>query len=135
MGPSAPHIPGLMPRLAVWLGAARWHNGVLGLAFVLQACASITHPPLTMPMADGRDQPVQVSGSNYVVNRRERGANRPGIDLRVTRVNGGDLDYSDGLRTKKAVEAYCATFNRPLDPRAFGRFSTPNAWVFEGDCL
>ena len=102
------------------------------LLFV-QAC-SIGHPPLTMPMADGRDQTVRVGGFDYVVNRRERGETRPGINLRVTRIGGRDLDYSDGLRAKKAVEAYCATFNRPLDPRAVGRFSTPNAWVFEGDC-
>ncbi|MBI1172069.1 hypothetical protein GC209_11770 [bacterium] len=117
-----------VPRLGR-LGAA------LGLALLVQACGPSAPPgPLTMPLADGREQTVRVSPFTYVVNRRERGESRPGVMLRVTRVNARDLDYSDGLRAKKAVEAYCATFNRQLDPRAVGRFSTPNAWVFDGDC-
>lgn len=105
------------------------------LCVMLVACGPKASPmPLTMPLADGRDQTVRVNPREYVVNRRERGENRPGVELRVTRVKGRDLDYSDGSRARMAAQAYCDSFNRRLDPRAIGRFSTPNAWVYEGDC-
>jgi hypothetical protein len=87
---------------------------------------------MTMPPPDGRAQVVEVGPRRFVVNRRAS-PTQP-IALRVTRVGGRDLTYSDGLIAKKAVEAYCASFNRPLDPSAMGRFSTPNSWVFGGDC-
>ncbi len=86
--------------------------------------------PMTMPQPDGRAQTVRVSLQNFVVNRQAKDA----IVLRVTRLNGRDLDYSDGAVAKKAAEAYCASYNRRLDPAAMGRFSLPNAWVFGGDC-
>ncbi|MGV8986703.1 MAG: hypothetical protein ACOH2H_10495 [Cypionkella sp.] len=117
-------------------GKPGWRMALLGLGLMLQACAQPGPPtPLTMPPADGRAEAVSVSPAHFFVNRRERGEARPGVYLRVVRVNGRDMTYSDGLLAKKVVEAYCATYYRRIDPRALGRFSTPNAWVFDGDCL
>jgi hypothetical protein len=86
---------------------------------------------MTLPPADGRAHPVKLGLQDFVINRRAADGN----GLRVTRVDGRDLDYSDGLVAKKAAEAYCTSYNRRLDPAAMGRFSLPNAWVFGGDCL
>ena len=89
--------------------------------------------PLTMPPADGRDAVVKLDVADFVVNRQARGAPAQ-VGLRVTRLDGRDLDYSEGRVAKRAADAYCAGFNRSLDPAAMGRFSLPNAWVFDGDC-
>lgn len=116
------------------------------LTLALSACGNLppsqTTPaalhPLTMPPADGRSQTLTLSvtafPNQYVLNRQTV-ATRTGIALRVTRVNGGDLDYSQGKQAKDAVEFYCAQFNRHLDPVAMGRFSVPSSWVFDGDCV
>lgn len=113
---------------------------------LLSACVTLppmqTTPavlqPLTMPPADGRSQTltlhVAAFPDQYVLNRQTV-ASRTGIALRVTRLNGGDLDHSQGKAAKDAVEFYCAQFNRHLDPVAMGRFSVPNSWVFDGDCV
>ncbi len=110
---------------------------IFGLGLLLMACTpvTVTDTPLTMPPPDGREQKVELLPRTFIVNRRERGAIRPGISLRVTRLAGRDLTYSDAALAKQVADAYCATFNRVLNPRAVGRFSTPNSWVFDGDCL
>ena len=74
---------------------------------------------------------MKLGPQSFVVNRQQNGA----TSLRVTRLNRRDLDYSDGALAKAAAQAYCAQYNRPLDPAATGRFSLPNAWLFGGDCL
>lgn len=109
-----------------------WARGAV-ICLMLQACGQTTSvpQPLTMPPADGRAQIVKLSPKSFVVSRRAN----TGVTLRVTRIDGRDLDYSDGLLAKRAAAAYCATFNRPLDPAAMGHFSQPNAWLFDGDCL
>ena len=110
--------------------------GVLGCAALLGlgACAENAPPSaMTMPPADGRDQKITVQPWTYVINRQARGT-PPDVSLRVTRVDGRDLDYSDGGLAKRAAEAYCAGFHRSLDPSSVGRFSVPNAWLFDGDC-
>lgn len=91
--------------------------------------------PLTMPLPDGRDEVVALAPSTYVVNRRAKSISTSGITIRITRKDGRDFDYSEGARAKAVAQAYCATYNRQLDPRAMGRFSLPNAWVFDGDCV
>ena len=101
---------------------------------LLSACVDTVAPqtvPLTRPLADGRAQAVRIGPQSFVVNRRALDQ----VGLRVTRVEGRDLEYSEGAIAKKAAEAYCAGFHRRLDPAAIGRFSLPNAWVFGGDCL
>ena len=107
----------------------------------LSACMAPSPPvrhPATMPPADGRSVTLTPSvtafPNQYVVNRQTM-PSRTGIVMRVTRLNGRDLDYSQGRDAKTAVEFYCAGFNRSLDPQARGRFSVPNSWVFDGDCL
>ncbi|OZA01640.1 MAG: hypothetical protein B7Y02_17410 [Rhodobacterales bacterium 17-64-5] len=107
---------------------------VAALCLILAACVpnGSADLPMTMPPPDGRGQTVKVSSRSFVVNRRVS-QGQPAM-LRVTRLNGRDLDYSDGLMAKKAAEAYCASYNRPLDPSAMGRFSAPNSWLFSGDC-
>lgn len=107
-------------------------RAMIAVLMLVQACAAPR--PLTMPPADGRGQMVAMAPGTYVVNRQDRGAPRPGIYLRVTRVNGRDMDYSDLLRAKAVATAYCATYHREIDPRAALRFSAPNSWIFDGDC-
>jgi hypothetical protein len=105
----------------------------LAAGLLLSACVETRAPivaPMTLPLADGRAQAVKVGLQSFVVNRQAKEA----IGLRVTRVDGRDLDYSEGALAKKAAEAYCASYHRRLDPAAMGRFSLPNAWVFGGDC-
>lgn len=111
--------------------------GVRALFFVtlLAGCGSaVVTPrskmPLTLPPPDDRAQTVKVGVQSFVVSRQAKDITA----LRVTRIDGRDLDYSEGAVAKKAAEAYCAEYNRGLDPAAMGRFSLPNAWVFGGDC-
>lgn len=100
---------------------------------LLSACVetSALPEPVTMPQPDGRAQTVKLGMQRYVVNRQAN----DGVRLRVTRLDGRDLDYAAGAKARKAAEAYCASYNRALDPAAIGRVSLPNAWVFGGDCL
>lgn len=116
--------------------------GVLGCAafLALGACMGSNTAgiapyagPLTLPPADGQDAKVRLDSADYVVNRRMRGEPAR-ITLKVTGLDRRDLGYSDGRVAKRAVEAYCAGFNRSLDPAAMGRFALPNAWIFDGDC-
>ena len=58
----------------------------------------------------------------------------PASRTHVARTSAPDLTYADGLLAKQVATAYCAKFNRPLNPVAYGTFSQPNAWVFEGGC-
>lgn len=121
-------------------------TNLLAAMALLSACANlrpmpttqVVKHPLTMPPADGRSETltlhVTAFPDQYELNRQTV-ATRTGIALRVTRLNGGDLDYSEGKAAKDAVEFYCAQFNRRLDPVAMGRFSVPNSWVFDGDCV
>lgn len=128
------------------MGQHASRTGLIAAVALLSACVNLppmqTTPPvkhpLTMPPADGRSQTLTLTvtafPNQYVLNRQTV-ASRTGIALRVTRLNGGDLDYSQGKAAKDAVEYYCAQFNRHLDPAAMGRFSVPNSWVFDGDCI
>lgn len=109
-------------------------NGALVLG--LSACAAgAPVSPLTMPLPDGRVEVVPLAPSTYVVNRQAKSISTSGITIRITRKDGPDFDYSEGARAKAVAQAYCATYHRQLDPRAMGRFSLPNAWVFDGDCV
>lgn len=93
-------------------------------------------PPLTLPLPDGRAANVQVEGDNYqyVVNYQALDQSQRNVFLRVARASAPELTYSDGLLAKKVALAYCALYNRQLNPVAYGMFSTPGAWVFEGGC-
>jgi len=108
-------------------------NGALALG--LSACGGAPMGPLTMPPPDGRDEIVAYAPSTYVVNRQAKAISTAGIVIRVTRKDARDFDYSEGARAKAVAETYCKAYNRKLDPRAMGRFSLPNAWVFDGDCV
>jgi hypothetical protein len=103
---------------------------------VLAACASPMAPvPLTMPAADGRaSETVIGDGYRYVVTRQALDQALGGVVLRVTRASVPEFDYSEGLTAKKVAEAYCAGFNRRLNPVAYGKFSAPASWLFEGGC-
>lgn len=110
-------------------------------ALVLSACNdlpdSFRRPPpapLTLPPADGRAAILWNDGFNYVVNYQALAQSREQVFLRVARASAPDLTYADGLLAKQVAEAYCAGFNRPLNPVAYGTFSQPNAWLFEGGC-
>ena len=111
-------------------GTARW----LGLGLALSACATVPPQPMTLPPADGRAESVLHAAYRYEVGRRDMEVARGGRFLRVTRARGPDLDYSDGLVARRVAEAYCGQYNRSLDPVAYGMFSAPASWIFEGDC-
>jgi hypothetical protein len=105
--------------------------------FALASCAEPFPPrPLTLPAADGRAEQVVIGdGFRYVVNRQALSGAQGGVVMRITRASAPELDYSDGLTAKKVAEAYCAGFNRSLNPSAYGSFSTPASWVFGWGCL
>lgn len=106
-----------------------------GLCGLVAACATPAPQPLTLPPADGRAaEVIPGDGFRYVVNLQASAQAYGGVWLRVTRATAPELTYSDGLAAKRAAEAYCAEFNRPLNPAAYGRFSTPASWLFEGGC-
>ena len=113
------------------------------LCLTLSACDSLPDsfkrpppppPKLTLPPADGRQAILYSDGFNYVINYQALAQAREKVFLRVARDNGPDLTYSDGLLAKQVAMAYCAGYNRPLNAAAYGTFSQPNAWVFEGGC-
>lgn len=88
-----------------------------------------------MPAADGRAADVSIGdGYRYVVNRQALGQSLEGVVLRVSRASAPELGYVDGLTAKKVAQAYCAGFNRKLNPVAYGKFSAPASWMFEGGC-
>lgn len=114
-------------------------KGILGglvLLVALSACGAVAPPrPMTMPAADGRAADVSIGdGFRYVVNQQALGQSLEGVILRVTRASAPELGYSDGVTAKKVAEAYCAGFNRGLNPVAYGKFSAPASWLFEGGC-
>ena len=91
--------------------------------------------PLTLPAADGRAAQIIIGdGFRYIVNRQALEQAKGRVMIRITRATAPELTYSDGLTAKKVAEAYCAGFNRGLNPSAVGRFSTPASWVFEWGC-
>jgi hypothetical protein len=127
--------------LAVTLGRV----ASLGAACFLAGCDDLPAsfrapppppPPLTLPAADGRAAQIIIGdGFRYVVNRQALEQAKGGVMIRITRASAPELTYSDGLTAKTVAEAYCAGFNRALNPSAFGRFSNPASWVFEWGCL
>ncbi len=111
----------------------------IGSVAVFLALASCVEPlpllPLALPAADGRAEQVVIGdGFRYVVNRQTLQQAQGGVVMRITRASAPELDYSDGLTAKKVAEAYCAGFNRSLNPSAYGRFSAPASWVFGWGC-
>ena len=117
---------------------------VLGLVGLMAGCDDLSTSfrapppppvPLTLPAADGQAAHINVGdGFRYIVNRQALGQARGGVMIRITRATAPELTYSDGLTAKKVAEAYCAGFNRGLNPSAYGQFSTPASWVFEWGC-
>ena len=90
---------------------------------------------MTLPPADGRAAEITIAdGYRYVVNHQALEQALDHVVLRVTRTSAPEMTYSDGLTAKKVAEAYCVGFNRHLDPVAYGKFSTPASWLFEGGC-
>jgi hypothetical protein len=100
----------------------------------LAACAPDPRP-LTMPAADGRAVEVYHEGYQFVVNRQTNAQALGQEVIRVTRASAPELGYSDGLVARKVADAYCAGFNRVLNPGTYGKFSLPASWIFEGGCL
>ncbi len=110
--------------------------GRLGLVLALAACSEPAPlRPLTLPAADGRAAEIIIGdGFRYVVNQQALAQSLDQVYLRVTRASAPELGYADGLTAKTVAEAYCAGFNRALDPAAYGKFSLPASWLFEGGC-
>ena len=101
---------------------------------ILVACAPFIATPLTMPPADGRVEAVRWDAYTYDVGRQDMAATQGKMFLRVTRAGGPDLDYSEGRVAKQVAEDYCGRYDRKLNPVAFGMFSAPASWIFEGGC-
>jgi len=89
---------------------------------------------MTLPPADGRVETVQHDLYSYQIARQTLEQSQGKVFLRVNRVNGPDMDYSEGQIAKDVAEAYCGRYNRQINPVAYGMFSAPGAWVFEGGC-
>ena len=106
----------------------------LVLGMMVTACApDVT--PLTLPAADGREAVIVIGdGFRYVVNYQSSQQARGGVFLRITRASAPEFGYSDGLVAKNVAEAYCEGYNRDLNPVAYGQFSLPASWMFEGGC-
>lgn len=113
---------------------------MLALAGCDDVVASLRYPPLkpmplTLPPADGRAAEIVIGdGYRYIVNYQALAQSREQVFLRVARASAPELTYSDGRLAKTVAEAYCHLYNRPLNPVAYGLFSAPNAWLFEGGC-
>jgi hypothetical protein len=114
---------------------ARFIAGGVALA-ALTSCSPATVPvPMTLPATDGRAHEVSIGdGFRYVVTLQALEQSLGGVVLRVTRASAPELDYSEGVTAKKVAEAYCAGFNRDLNTVAYGKFSAPASWLFEGGC-
>ena len=106
----------------------------MALVLAVSACAATPPQPMSMPPADGRAEQVQVGSYRYDVGRQAVAAAQGQVVLRVTRAGGPDLDYSDGMTAKAVAVAYCGHYNRLLNPAAYGMFSAPASWIFEGGC-
>jgi len=93
-------------------------------------------PALTLPLPDGRAEDVQIEGDNFhfLVTYQALEQARGKVFLRVVRASAPEFTYSDGLLAKKVAEAFCAKYNRFLNPVAYGTFSNPGSWMFEGGC-
>ncbi|MEI6097182.1 MAG: hypothetical protein WCS20_02575 [Alphaproteobacteria bacterium] len=124
-----------------------WHLMVAALA--LTGCSDlpdalkapsarpIPAPPMALPLppADGRAADITIGdGRTFLVLYRQIDQARGGVALRITRQGLPELTYSDGLLAKRVAVAFCDQFNRPLNQITGGKFSQPNAWVFEGGC-
>lgn len=91
--------------------------------------------PLALPPADGRTAQIMIGdGYTYLVLYQRLDQARGKVYLRISRQTAPELDYSDGLVAKRVAQSYCGQYNRPLNPVAGGKFSQPNAWMFEGGC-
>ncbi len=121
----------MQARPALVQRTARVAVGLLGFGLALSACGNAPSRPLTLPPADGRATSVVLGSHHYDVGRQQ---GTRGVFLRVTRADGPDLDYSDGLVAKEVATRYCDVYHRLLNPTAMGRFSVPASWIFEEGC-
>ena len=107
-------------------------------AFIaLSACVppDDTPRPLTLPPADGRILSVVREPWPYDVSVQAMAQAQGRLSLRVSRRGGAELDYSDGYVARQVADDFCGQYNRHLNANAFGMFSAPASWVFEGGCL
>lgn len=115
--------------------ASRALGGMLMMAGLASCGQPLPPRPMTLPAADGRAAPIIIGdGFRYVVNYQSLEQAGGKVVLRVTRATVPELDYADGLTAKKVAEAFCAGYNRALNPSAYGQFSAPASWVFEWGC-
>lgn len=101
---------------------------------VLASCGVQPPVPLPMPPADGKPIAMHYGAYDFQVTLQSLAQADGGIVMRVARTNGPALDYSDGKIAKTVAEGYCASRGRGLNPAAYGMFSAPGSWVFEGGC-
>lgn len=120
MAPPACHIAGLNPTPAqVAVGVVRLARAcaVGSTAAALAACAGPAAPPRAsdIPAASGEYRMEQLSDGS----------------VRVARVSGDPLTYSDGLPARRAADALCG-------PRGVASSTRDQyddgAWVFPGGC-
>lgn len=106
----------------------------LALLLPLVACTSPDPSPRPMPPATGAPFDLQLGAVHYIITRSPLSSAPNGEVMRVYRTGTAALDYSEGLAAKTAAEAYCAEWNRELNPAAMGMFEPTGAWVFPGGC-
>ena len=110
---------------------------ICAVFIALSACVAPddTPRPLTLPPPDGRILTVVREPWPYDVSVQAMAQAQGHLSLRVTRRGGAELDYSDGYIARQVAEDFCGQYNRKLNRNAFGMFSAPASWVFEGGCL
>lgn len=100
----------------------------------LAACDAPKAQPMAMPPVTGASYPLTLDTVDYVVTRVALDSAPKGEVLRVYRADPPGFDYSEGLAAKTAAVAFCAQWNRGLDPQALGYFEPLGAWAFPGGC-
>lgn len=119
MAPPACHIAGLNPTPAFAVGGGRLARACVAgsAAAVLAACGG--------PVAPQRAAVATVAGGEYRMDQL------PGGAVRIARVSGSPLTYSDGLPARRAADALCGPQGVASSTR--DRFDN-GAWVFPGGC-
>jgi hypothetical protein len=94
---------------------------------LLSACGAPVSRP--MPLAESGPVAVTVQGQSYIADLQPV---QGGATLAVTR-DGAAFGNADGLKAKRAAEAFCATRKGRVSPQAYGHFSG-GVWLFQGGC-
>lgn len=103
-------------------------KGSAAMAMVLLTACGV---PVSRPMPLAASGPVAIvrDGVSYIVDLQPVSG---GAEMSVAR-EGAPFANDQGLEAKRVAEAFCASRNSRIDPRALGRFAA-GQWVFDEGC-